>query len=371
MRQAVFAATRTGLCLAVRLRSVLAGAVDIYAPQRHVDFAARAASEQAAVSNGWTMQGYERLADCVAGCFHRYDALVFIMAAGIVVRMIAPHLENKLQDPAVVVMDEQARHVVSLLSGHIGGANLLTQQLARGLGADPVITTATDVEKKLAPDMIAAELGMRPWPKNHIKTINSALLEGKKLGYFVDDRLTGADSYREQLYRLGIQVVYSTMAEAEAADFLVYLLPSEADAFTDRPVPNHILCLSPRRLWAGVGCRRGTPKEEILSAVQTACSRIGQETAGIFGLASTLVKRDEEGLLAAAAKLGRDILFFDNETLGRMIRQYGLTESPFVKKTIGIGNVCEAAALAAAAPGRIVLPKMNYGKVTVALVWQR
>ena len=104
--------------------------------------------------------------------------------------MIAGSLQSKLQDPAVLVLDEEARHVISLLSGHIGGANELTRELAASLGADPVITTATDVQKKLAVDVVAARLALRPCPKEQIKCFNRAVLEGEEIRYVIDAKLS-------------------------------------------------------------------------------------------------------------------------------------------------------------------------------------
>ncbi|MFC2316512.1 MAG: cobalamin biosynthesis protein, partial [Selenomonas massiliensis] len=133
------------------------------------------------------------------------------------------------------------------------------------------------------------------------------------------------------------------------------------------------LYLVPRRLIAGVGCRAGVPEAKILRALTEACSMIGREPSDIDLLASTMVKRDEAGLLAAAETLGREIRFFPNDALAAMIERYGLKESDFVRQTIGVGNVSEAAALCAAgeAGGRMALGKTAFGKVTVALLWEK
>lgn len=124
MRCAVFTATPRGTKTALRVRASLDASVDIFV---------KAGQEMPA-----EVRVYERLAPQVAAAFRQYDALVFIMATGIAVRMIAGSLKSKLEDPAVLVLDEEAQHVISLLSGHIGGANELTRELAASLGADPV-----------------------------------------------------------------------------------------------------------------------------------------------------------------------------------------------------------------------------------------
>ncbi len=122
---------------------------------------------------------------------------------------------------------------------------------------------------------------------------------------------------------------------------------------------------------AGVGCRRNTEKALILSALDKACQAIGWDRSRISGLASTVVKSNEKGLLAAADDMGVSIEFYENNQLAQMIEKYHLPESDFVKKTIGVGNICQASALCRAGQGTIALDKTKYEKVTVALVWQK
>ena len=268
--------------------------------------------------------------------FKKYDALIFIMAIGIVVRKISNLLENKLVDPAVVVVDERGRNVISLLSGHVGGANDLTRLIAEKIGSNPVITTATDVEEKISIDSVSNDLGVRLYPREAIKKINSAILHGEKIRILVDE------------------------------DLPTILI-------TDRFFENsqRVLILSPRRLIAGIGCRRGVTRDQILSALQTACEMIGQPIERIDLLASVEIKRDEVGILETARFLDRDIKFFDIETLKKIIDRYSLNESEFVKKSIGVGNICESSALACVGNARFALTKKIFDKVTVALIWEK
>ncbi|MBR5910170.1 MAG: cobalamin biosynthesis protein CbiG, partial [Schwartzia sp.] len=166
MRCAVFAATRRGVESAIRLRDgLLPDAVDIFLKDgREEDVPAK---------------HFSKLVDAVAEAFQQYDALIFFMAAGIAVRMIAPHLKSKLTDPAVLVADERGGHIISLLSGHVGGGNSLTRRVADCLGGIPIITTATDVNGLISPDALATELGLRPVPKPMIQDMSGALLDGK------------------------------------------------------------------------------------------------------------------------------------------------------------------------------------------------
>lgn len=350
MRCAVFTATPRGTKTALRVRASLDASVDIFV---------KAGQEMPA-----EVRVYKRLAPQVEAAFQQYDALVFIMATGIAVRMIAGSLKSKLEDPAVLVLDEEAQHVISLLSGHIGGANELTRELAASLGADPVITTATDVQKKLAVDVAAARLALRPSPKEQIKRFNSAVLDDESIRYVIDENLARASFYKKRLDDMGLAAVFGRGLPPKEG-LTAFITADESVRRED------VICLVPRRLVAGIGCRRGTEMSEIRAALEAALTRIGRSIADVSLLASTEVKADEAGLLALSAELKRDIRFHSNEKMQETIDAYGLSESPFVKRNIGIGNVAEAAALASVPAGRLALAKTRFEKVTVALVWEK
>ncbi|EKU71754.1 cobalt-precorrin 5A hydrolase [Selenomonas sp. F0473] len=362
MRTALFALTTGGIRLALHLYDALDSAGTLFFPERlrgHVPAECEA-------------QYFRRLADAIRDAFGRYDTLVCVMATGIVVRMIAPYIDSKLYDPAVLVFDEQGRHGISLLSGHVGGANACTQKLCAAIGADPVITTATDVTGVRAPDAVAARLALRPVPKAAIQVLNTALLEGKHIDYFLDAALTQCDFYEAELRGAHISTVRfrEELSPVEEGRYRVIItLPERVPA----EVPDRTLYLTPRRLIAGVGCRAGVPEDDILRALNEACGQIGRNVSCIDLLASTEVKREEEGLLAAARTLGREIIFYTRGELAHMVERYGLKESDFVKRTIGVGNVSEAAALCAAGNngGRMALGRTVLGKVTVALLWEK
>ena len=129
--------------------------------------------------------------------------------------------------------------------------------------------------------------------------------------------------------------------------------------------------LLPQRLIAGIGCRRGTSAEEISLAVESACKKINQPVERINLLASVALKKDECGLLNFAVQKNLEIKFFSIEELAKKISEYKLEESDFVKKNIGIGNVCEAAALCCVKAGRFALTKTKFEKVTISLLWEK
>ena len=379
MRIAIFAVTVKGAQLARKLQSGLEEGATLFLANKIKR------SETAFEDNNGRY--FAKLGDSLRSNFNNYDALVCIMATGIVVRLIAPLLKSKLHDPAVVVFDEQGEFGISLLSGHIGGANELTKKLCAIVEAVPVITTATDVEGMLAPDALASKLGLRAWPKPNIQVINSALLEGKAIYYILDTSMVRADYYEARLREEGIKprlrrwVDIKALESANDNDYRVVITDASNisqlgyDIFVDEPraLPANTLYLMPRCLIAGVGCRAGVSANEILKALDTACSRIGLDRSFIDLLASTVVKKNEPGLLSATATMMCKIKFYENDELADTIHKYGLTESEFVKETIGVGNVAEAAALYAAGKrgGRVALPRTKLQKVTVALIWEK
>lgn len=306
---------------------------------------------------------YEKLSDLVAKIFKSYDAIVFISAAQIAVRMIAPHIKNKLYDPAIVVMDELGKYAISLLSGHIGGANFLAKRLAKITGGEAIVTTATDAHNLIAPDLIAPVLGMNLFPKSAILKINNAILDGKNISYFIDKNLIHAEFYKAELKKFDIEskIVNSLNFDENYSAF-----------FTDKPGNfENVLYMIPQKLIAGVGCRKGVKKEIILNALSDAAQKIGKDLSFINLITSTVAKQNEKGILDAAEELKIEVKFFSNEDLQKIIYEYRLKESEFVRKNIGVGNVSEAAALAGAKCGKFALNKTKYEKVTVALVWEK
>ena len=284
---------------------------------------ARVADEISAKVGGQTFakgKNFNNLSELVADIFGKFDGLIFVCAAGIAVRMIAPHVVSKLSDPAVLIVDERGQNVISLLSGHVGRANELTIEIARALNANPVITTATDIAGKFSVDSIASRLGLTPEPKDAIKVINAAILRGED--------------------------VYVTAGDVR-------------------------LNLIPQNLIAGIGCRRGTSSLKIFEALQRACTMIHQPIERIKFLASIDAKSEEPGLLALAEVMGLEIKFFSGMELQRKIDEYKLAESKFVTRSVGVGNVCEAAALCCVEEARFALPKTSFKGVTIALLWEK
>jgi cobalt-precorrin 5A hydrolase len=344
---AILAVTRTGVRLALQLQAQLPGSV-CYVPLRH----------RFALAMG--ARGFERLEHAFQEAWTEHRGLVCIMATGIVVRQIAGLLRHKTLDPAVVVMDEHGEFVISLLSGHLGGANQLARDVARLTHAQPVITTASDVQGKPALDLIALSLGLEIENRALLARITRALLEDEPLWIYDPERRLEAHLADQP------QVVW--LASQGGAPKLEQLLGAGIWV-TERMAPGDTLCLQlrPRNLVVGIGCNRGTPAEQILGLVRSVFAGQSLSLLSIRNLASIDLKADEPGLLEAAAALDRPIHFFCREAIEAISVP---NPSPMVAKHIGVESVCEATALVSAADrgqSMILIPKQKTHNVTLAV----
>lgn len=211
-------------------------------------------------------KSFKRVIELTEVIFMQYKGIIYIMPCGVVARAIAPCIKSKLTDPAVVVLDIKARHAISFLSGHEGGANELTLEVANLLGAEPVITTTTEAEK----DIIA-----------------------------------------------------------------------------------------------GIGCRKGANKEEILSLFQAALEKAKVTKDDVRFIATAEIKREEEGLLAACQELEIPLRIISHEEI--INTPIDFTESEFVKDKTGLPAVAEPAALLAGRRTKLILTRIANQGVTVAL----
>jgi len=327
VRSAIFAFTERGKATARRVDEALGGGSELLAP-------ARLAGDGFAAYGGG-------LPEFTATVFDR-DALVFVGAAGIAVRAIAPHVASKRSDPAVICLDEAAQFAIPLLSGHIGGANALARRLAAALGAVPVITTATDVNGRFSVDTWAAEHGLVITSMALAKRVSATIL--------VKDVPFWSDAPRPAGLPEGL--VWSDGGELGICASVRDLRPFE-----------HTLLLVPRALRLGLGCRRGTSVGSVEAAIDRVLSDNNLRPEAVLEAASIDVKSDEEGLLACCRGHGWPMTFYSAERLNAVPGSF--TQSKFVRETVGVDNVCERAA--AATGGRLIVPKTAVNGVTVAV----
>ena len=295
---------------------------------------------------------FSRLKDAVADRWNRFDGHVFIMATGIVVRTIAEHLKHKTADPAVVVCDEAGRFAISLVSGHVGGANALARDVARITGGQSVITTATDVNRLPAIDVIAVE--------NHLVIENPAAIKSVSMALLTGDRIAIHDPFGKVTPHLPADRIRPCAPAAFA--------PSEPAVFVDHvrlDLPPQVLVLRPASLVVGMGCNRGTDVDEMQGLLETSLAANHLAGTSLRMLATVDLKADEPGLLALAEGLNIPLKTFSRDRLNQVDRVP--TPSAMVEKHIGVKSVCEAAALLATNRGRLIVPKQKTANVTVAI----
>jgi len=303
---------------------------------------------------------FERpLSEQLPELFARVDGLVCVMATGIVVRLLAPHLRGKQFDPAVVVVDEAGRYAISLLSGHLGGANELAQEVSEILGGQAVITTATDVNQLPAWDEVARRLDMAVEPVERIKLLNGLLLSEGAISLFDPDGRVAAEFADVPGVRREQNFANALMSNAAGVVFVTprHLPQLEAQA--------KLLVLRPRCYAVGIGCNRGTCADEIEAVIRAEMEKAVLAPASIACLASIDAKQDEGGLLDAAARLGVPLTFFSKEQLNGIDAPSAPSEHAL--QAVGAKGVCEPAALLAAGGGKLLVSKKKSGNVTVAV----
>lgn len=293
----------------------------------------------------------ESVGDWTGRMFVQVDALIYIGAAGIAVRAIAPHLKDKMTDPAVLVCDEQGQFVISLLSGHVGGANGLAVRTAALLGAVPVVTTSSDVQGLTAVDVWAKERGLALSDRYAARRVAAALADGEPVGFHSDFLLAEPvpEGWRNgEVCRENVRVTCRKHAGENQS----------------------VLRLIPRVLTVGIGCRKNMDFEKLEAAVRQTLDRHHLDLLAVRQIASIDLKKDEAGICQMAEKLGVPFVTF---SAGRLEAVCGeLTESAFVRSVTGTGNVCERSALAAAGDGaQLLVKKEIYEGVTVAVALER
>ena len=324
---AVIAFTRNGCRLGQRLAEQLGG--ELYVPTRFTE--------------EFSAQPYGELSRWTAEQFRKKNDIIFVSAAGIAVRSIAPFVRDKLADPAVISVDELGQYAIPLLSGHVGGGNALARRVAEVAGGVPVISTATDLNGRFAVDVWAKMNHLAICERERVREISSALLDGKSVGFCSEypafgqlpEGVSGGDS------DLGFAV-------------------------TDRPDFNpfpRTLHLLPKNLAVGIGCKRNTRQEHLEAVLSQIFREYNLDLQCVCQVGTIDLKRDEEGLLALCKNRGWPINFYTAEEL--MHAQGSFSSSEFVERTTGTDNVCERAA---ALMGKtLIVPKQVREGVTAAV----
>ena len=276
--------------------------------------------------------------------FETHDLLIFIMAIGIVVRTVGPICKDKRFDPPVLVLDDQGHHVISFLSGHLGGANAWALRLSEVLGACPVITTSSDVNQLLSIDMLAEKYNLILKDFEGAKILTSNLLKGQKV------QVIGSNLIKEKNY-----------VNHDSPNILY--VGHEKKNFKGRSVQ-----LFPRNLVLSIGCRKDISYDALKNFVDETLSAYGYAIEAIEKLVSAWVKKDEHCLSILSKALKVPAVFYEIEALKTV--EHLFEGSDFVKETIGVASVSMACGYLGSNQGDVLIPKKVREGMTLSL-WEK
>ncbi|MEN6440285.1 MAG: cobalamin biosynthesis protein [Syntrophobacter sp.] len=310
-----------------------------------------------------------KIGEAIRSAWHHFDAIVCIMGCGIVVRTIAPLIKNKMVDPAVVVMDEDGKFAISLISGHLGGANELAREVAAITGGQAVITTASDLQGKLAVDLVAQKAGLHIENSRMLSRVAAAVLDGEPLWIFDPEGLFVKHLPPGHSFQvIAPPVERGDVADIKAliADTLPRLRAGLGIWVSEMIEPSRVKCLKlrPPSLVVGIGCNRGTQAEEIIGLVERVFRESGLSTLSIGKFASVDLKSNEPGLLEAAGHFNKPIEFYARQTIQGIAVP---NPSSTVARHIGVKSVCEASAIWSTGTGRLLVPKRKSINCTMAI----
>lgn len=312
----------------------------------------------------------------VQQAFREFSALVIFLSAGACIRLLAPVLADKHQDPAVVCVDDAGKFCVSLLSGHVGGADRLTRTVAECLGATPVITSASHSAGTLAVDLLGQEFGWRVEARpESITRASAAVVNQMPVGIYQEagetDWWDGDGPLPDNI------TVFPTLEKLSGAECEASLV------ITDRVVPTQSMppgaatvVYRPRSLVAGMGCRKGVPVEELQSLLEETFADNSLCIDSLGCIATAELKRGEGGLIQLAERHGVPLKHYTTEQLNS---QYGELEtdveqpptpSEKAHSLVGVWGVAEPAALLASSAGRLLVPRKKAARATIAVARQ-
>ena len=269
--------------------------------------------------------------------FSQYDGHIFIMASGIVIRKIANLIGTKDKDPAVLLIDEGKHFVISLLSGHLGGANELTHSLANILKLIPVITTSSDVTGKIAVDTISQKLNAELEDLKSAKDVTSLIVNGQKVNILLPKNVKVSDT--------------------NSADGFILVSNKKNIKYTR---------IYPKNLILGIGCKKNTKAEDILSAIENCLDKNNLDIKSVKKIATVDVKENEQGLINAAKFLNLDLEIVSRDKIKKIQNQF--EGSDFVEKTIGVRAVSEPVALlSSVGNGKFLVMKEKYNGITISI----
>ncbi|BDH61887.1 cobalamin biosynthesis protein [Lysinibacillus sp. PLM2] len=295
--------------------------------------------------------------------FQNYKGIICIISLGAVVRMIAPLLVDKKSDPAVLVVDDKGQYVISVLSGHLGGANALTNEFAQAIDAIPVVTTASDVQKTIPVDLFGAKFGW-VWDSEEKLTPVSASVVNEELVAIVQE--TGEKNWWMYETEMPPNLkLYSNIKDALANRASAVLLITDRLIEEDEEVllENGVI-YRPKSIVLGMGCNRGTSAEEIEHVIDETLLDLRLSKKSVKAIATIDLKKDEPGFLEVTSKNHWQFVTYTAAELNTITLQ---NPSEMVFKYTGAYGVSEPAALLFAKTDTWLLKKKKSGNVTISV----
>ena len=287
--------------------------------------------------------------------FSDYDGIIAIMASGILIRSIAPLIESKVNDPAVINIDDNGNFVISTLSGHLGGANELANKIAKLIDATPVITTSTDVNKKLGIDVLARDLYLSINNTKEILYFNKAILKGCEISFTVNPNKNFDYLFKylsDNTLEIDVSIYYSSKIKSDE----IHVKLNE-----------HEIILKEKKIVVGIGCRRNKECNYIYDGFKKSLNELNILPSRVNYLTSAEIKKDEKGILELSQKLKIPLNFVEMDKL-KLFKSSDVCKSEFVYSNFGIYGVCEPSALITAGfESKLIYKKTSYGGVTIAV----
>jgi cobalt-precorrin 5A hydrolase len=353
---AVVAVTRRGAETAVKIKYALDAVgfnSKVYAPKKY--------------SQNGIVSLENKFSEFIKESYSKVDAIVAVMATGITIRTVAPLLESKLTDPAVIGVDATGKFVISLLSGHFGGANELTRIIAEGIAATPVITTASDAIGKMCVEDIAKILYLTIENPQSLVGVNSAIVNSDRIIIVIvgeiEIQVASIGCYEIKKVKDGL-LSLDIINEYEAG--LIITAPYEILNISNIQKPYTVL--KTKKIVVGLGARKESSQESIIQAIDEALEFVNLPLARVSCFATVDIKKTSEPLVKAVESLGAPLEFLSVDALRSLTHSDLSPDSAMVQEKIGVGGVCERAALIVAGRNsKLILKKTKLNGVTVAI----
>ena len=299
----------------------------------------------------------EPTTDKIVELFKNNNALICLFSLGAVIRLIAPHLKDKKTDPAVIVIDDKTNFVISVLSGHIGGANELTEEIAEKLGALPVITTAADVNKTIAVDLVGREFNWKIDDDSTVTKISAHMVNEEPIGILQE---AGEKNWYKNLPKN--VMIYDNMGDLKKSNSKAHLIIS--DKIIDDEISNESVIYRPPSLVIGIGLHWDTTKETIREGIDHCLEKFKLSSKSIAKLVSIKKPQDVQGLIDLGEEMGIPIEYVNREDLAEISAP---NPSETVKAFEGTASVSEAAAIKVSG-GELIVEKQKFPpNLTIAI----